>query len=74
MMAIFAGPAGAAAEAGDGALGIEAAAVLAWARALTPNPDARMQTNVNERFMWFLQLLRSLIEIARFRAEACSAS
>jgi hypothetical protein len=30
-----------------------AAAELACARALAPKPDARMHTNVNERFMRF---------------------
>ena len=52
MMAIFAATGavvGAEAEAGTGALGM--AALLAWARAVAPKPDARMQTNVNERFM-----------------------
>jgi hypothetical protein len=57
MMAIFTGPDGAAAvvEAATGALGMAAgaAAELAWARALAPKLDARMQTNGNERFMSF---------------------
>src|SRR5271154_893556 len=77
MMATLAGPAAAAAaEAGTGALGIgvAGAALLAWARAVAPNPDARMHTNVNERFMRFYNSLVSPIEIARAVAEAYLAS
>jgi hypothetical protein len=62
--------------AGAGALGIGAAEVvpLAWARAVTLNPDARRQTNVNERFMRSTTPSLLLIEIARAIAEAYFAS
>jgi hypothetical protein len=52
MTAILVAPAGAAAAV-NGALGAGSvvAALPAWARALTPSPDASMQTSVNERFM-----------------------
>src|SRR5271170_1181016 len=72
IIATLAGVAAGAAEAGTGALGIgvAGAALLAWASAVAPNPDARMQTNVNERFMRFYNSFILLIEIARVVAEA----
>jgi hypothetical protein len=49
MTATFVPPVGAAAAA-DGALGV-AAVLPVWAMALTPIPDASIQTSANERFM-----------------------
>jgi hypothetical protein len=43
---------------------------LAWAKAVAPRPDARMHTNVNERFMRFYNSFILLIEVARVVAKA----